>query len=168
MIFNLVRVSVIRERSLLFRYGRRTDPGKWEAGMDALRKFWHHRARSDSLGQDDELEHVAVGDPDPTSDAGTAQISRRCGFEWLDASSHTLVLRWSCTRELGHRGQHLAGTGEGVAAVHPPLLRYPDAASCRILASTRSISVPGSRVAPLCVPVMRARLTAGRHSQLPC
>ena len=93
--------------------------------MDALRKFWHRRARSDSLGQDDELEHVAVGDRDPTSDAGTAQTSRRCGFEWLDASSHPLVLRWSCTRELGHRGQHIAGTGEGVAAVHPPLLRYP-------------------------------------------
>jgi len=136
--------------------------------VDALRKFWHRRARSDSLGQDDELERVAVGDRDP-SDAGTAPTSRRCGFEWLDASSHPLVLRWSCTRELGHRGQHIAGTGEGVAAVHPPLPRYPDAASCRILGPTRStFGVPGSRAVRRCAPVMRARVTAGRHSQLPC
>lgn len=166
--FNLVRVSVIRERSPLFRYGRRTDPGQWEAGMDALRKFWHRRVRSDSLGHDDELEHTAVGDPDPTSEASTAQRSRRCGFEWLDASSQPLVLRWSCTRELGHRGQHLAGTGQDVAAVHPPLLRYPDAASCRVLGPTRSTPVLASRAVPLCVPVMQARLTADRHSQLPC
>ena len=90
--------------------------------MDSLRKFWHRRARSDSLDHDDELEHTGVGDPDPTSDADMAQRSRRCGFEWLDASPHPLMLRWSCTRELGHRGQHLAGTGEWIAAVHPPLL----------------------------------------------
>ncbi len=60
--------------------------------MDALRKFWYCRETSDSLGHDDELEHIVVGDPDPTSEAGTAQRCRRCGFEWLDASSHPLVL----------------------------------------------------------------------------
>lgn len=143
-------------------------PGQWEAGMDVVRKFWHCRARSDSLGQDDELEHIVVGDPDPTSDAGTAQRLRRCGFEWLDASLHPLVLRWSCTRELGHRGQHIAGTGENVAAIHPPLWRYPDAASCRILGPVRNTPVAGSRAALLCGPVMQARLTAGGHRQLPC
>ena len=168
MIFNLVRVSVIRERSLLFQVWSAYRPRVVEAGMNALRMFWHRRARSDSLGHDDELEHTGVGDPDPTSDAGMAQRFRRCGFEWLDASSHPLVLRWSCTRELGHQGQHLAGTGQDVAAVHPPLVRYPDAASCRVLAPTRSTPVPGSRAVPLCVPVGQARLTAGRHSQLPC
>lgn len=136
--------------------------------MDIVGKFWHRRARSDSLGQGDELKDVAVGDPDPTSDAGTANRSRRCGFEWFDATSRTLVLRWSCTRELGHRGQHLAGTGEGVAAVHPPLLRYPDAARCRLLTPTGTTSLTGSRVVPLWVLVMRGRLTAGRQSQLPC
>jgi hypothetical protein len=30
-------------------------------------------------------------------------------------------LHWCCTRERGHPGQHLAGTGEVIAAVHPPL-----------------------------------------------
>jgi hypothetical protein len=32
-----------------------------------------------------------------------------------------LILPWACTRELDHQGQHLAGTGEWVAAVHPQL-----------------------------------------------
>jgi hypothetical protein len=159
---------VIRERSASFRYGRLTDPEQWEAGMDVLRKFWHRRARTDSLGQGDELDHVAVGDPDPTSDTGTAKTSQRCGFEWFDATSHTLMLRWSCTRELGHRGQHIAGTGEGVAAVYPPLLRYLDAARCRLLAPTGNTSLTGSRAAPPWVLVMRGRLTTGRQSQLPC
>jgi hypothetical protein len=30
-----------------------------------------------------------------------------------------MTLLWCCTRELGHQGQHIAGTGEHVAAVHP-------------------------------------------------
>ena len=68
----------------------------------------------------DKLDHVAVGDPDPTADLGTAAQYRTCGFEWVDESSPTLrILSWSCTRQLGHQGQHLAGTGECVAAVHP-------------------------------------------------
>ncbi len=75
--------------------------------------------RSGSLGQD-ELEHVAVGDPDPTADPGTANDGYwTCGFEWADETSQALSLPWSCTRERGHQGQHLAGTGEWVAAVHP-------------------------------------------------
>ena len=75
----------------------------------------------DGLGQD-ELRHITVGDPDPTSHLG-----QKCGFEWADETSPTLILLWSCTRELGHQGQHLAGTGEWVAAVrgseeHQPCL----------------------------------------------
>jgi hypothetical protein len=68
------------------------------------------------LGQD-ELERVAVGDPDPTSDPGTAKGYRTCRFEWVDEISRTMTLPWRCTRELGHQGQHIAGTGEYVAAV---------------------------------------------------
>ncbi|MGH3811715.1 MAG: hypothetical protein ACRDUV_04555 [Pseudonocardiaceae bacterium] len=74
--------------------------------------------RSGSLGHD-ELEHVTVGDPDPTADPGTATGYRTCQFEWADETSQTLSLLWCCTRERGHQGQHLAGTGEWVAAVHP-------------------------------------------------
>lgn len=71
----------------------------------------------------DELSHIVVGDPDPTPDlpsmiTGNADDCR-CGFEWTDEPSQGLTLLWSCTREPGHSGQHLAGTGESVAAVHP-------------------------------------------------
>lgn len=72
---------------------------------------------------EDELRHIVVGDPDPTpalSSRDTGHLSeRRCGFEWTDEPSPGLTLLWSCTREPGHPGQHLAGTGESVAAVHP-------------------------------------------------
>jgi hypothetical protein len=81
-------------------------------------KFWHRQPRSGRLGQD-EFAHVAVGDSDPTSDLGTASGYRKCRFEWADETSQTLILPWFCTRELGHQGQHIAGTGEMVAAVHP-------------------------------------------------
>lgn len=84
-------------------------------------KFWHRQLRSGNPGQD-ELEHIAVGDPDPTSAPGTADGYRTCRFEWVDQTSQTLILPWSCTRVLAHQGQHLAGTGERVAAVHPRLL----------------------------------------------
>jgi hypothetical protein len=136
--------------------------------MDVPRKFWHRRATSDSLGQDDKLGHVAVGDPDPTADTSTAKRSRRCEFEWLDASAQSLVLRWSCTRELGHRGQHIAGTGEEVAAVHPQFSRYPDAASCRVLDLTSKTFWLGGRGVLRCVTGMPGRLPAGRPSPLPC
>jgi hypothetical protein len=96
--------------------------------MDVQWKFWHRQPSSGSLGQD-ELEHVAVGDPDPTSDTGAANGYRTCRFEWADETSQTLILPWSCTRERGHRGQHLAGTGEGVGAVHPQLLPTATATS---------------------------------------
>lgn len=68
------------------------------------------------LGQDG-LERVVVGDPDPTSDSGTANRYRECRFEWTDEISRTMTLPWCCTRELGHQGQHIAGTGECDAAV---------------------------------------------------
>jgi hypothetical protein len=84
-------------------------PGSGETAMDIRWKFRR-------LGQD-ELERVAVGDPDPTSDPGAAKGYRTCRFEWVDEISRTMTLPWCCTRELGHQGQHIAGTGERVAAV---------------------------------------------------
>lgn len=68
----------------------------------------------------DPLGHIIVGNPDPASDLYKDNGYRECGFEWLDDTSLTLVLRWQCTRESGHPGQHLAGTGHWVAAVHRP------------------------------------------------
>jgi hypothetical protein len=68
----------------------------------------------------DPLSHIVVGHPDPTSDLDTDNGYRECGFEWFDDTCLTLVLRWQCTREWGHPGQHLAGTGHWVAAVHIP------------------------------------------------
>jgi hypothetical protein len=68
----------------------------------------------------DPLEHIIVGSPDPTSDLYRDKGYRKCGFEWFDDTCLTLVLRWQCTRESGHPGQHLAGTGHRVAAVHRP------------------------------------------------
>jgi hypothetical protein len=66
----------------------------------------------------DELAHVAVGDRDPSGTFVPVDGYRTCGFEWADDTSPTLILVWSCTREEGHQGQHLAGTGEWVVAVH--------------------------------------------------
>ena len=79
----------------------------------------------------DELGHVVVGDPDPTpdapdKDAGTSSDCR-CEFEWTEQASQNLTLVWSCTRGLGHPGQHLAGTGEWVAAAHPETPHYSPA-----------------------------------------
>jgi hypothetical protein len=88
-----------------------------ETDMDVQWKFWRCRLRSGSHGED-ALEHVAVGDPDP----GTVNGCQLCRFTWAEEISQTLVLPWSCTRERGHQGQHLAGTGEGIAAVQLQLL----------------------------------------------
>lgn len=63
---------------------------------------------------EDKLKHVAVGDPDPVPAHGYWA----CRFEWADEVSTGFVLLWCCTRAQGHHGQHLAGTGERVAAVH--------------------------------------------------
>jgi hypothetical protein len=75
-------------------------------------------ARRGSAVQD-ELEHVAVGDRDPSEILAPVEGYRTCGFEWADDTSPTLILLWSCTREEGHLGQHLAGTGVWVVAVRP-------------------------------------------------
>ena len=112
------RISVILEIS-----GRSKDdhtpPRQWQADMDVRWKLRHRRPSSASFVQDG-LEHVAVGDPDPTADpGGAADGSGKCGFEWTDQRSRTLLLPWSCTRRPGHQGQHLAGTGERVVALHP-------------------------------------------------
>lgn len=136
--------------------------------MDVPRKFWHRWPGGESSGQDDELEHVAVGDRDPTWDAGMANSYRKCRFEWDDVTSRTLVLRWSCTRELGHPGQHLAGTGEEVAAVHPQFLQYRDAISRCVVASTSNTPWLASCAVRRWVTVMCDRLAAGRQSQLSC
>jgi hypothetical protein len=88
--------------------------------MDFPWKFWHRPPRSGRRASQDELEHIAVGDPDPTSHPDTVSSYRMCRFEWADVISHALILLWCCTRELGHQCQHLAGTGEWVAAVRRP------------------------------------------------
>lgn len=89
--------------------------------MDFQWKFRHRELSSGGLGHA-ALDRVTVGDPDPTAHPRMATGYRKCRFEWADKTSHILTLSWSCTRELGHQGQHLAGTGEEVAAVRPPLL----------------------------------------------
>lgn len=66
-----------------------------------------------------QLEHVAVGDADPTSPRSADNRHPLCRFEWADALSPTFVVPWSCTRQRNHHGQHIAGTGQRVAAVHP-------------------------------------------------
>ncbi len=47
------------------------------------------------------------GDPDPTPDDDQESCPSRDSVGW-----------W-CTRTVGHYGQHVAGTGERVAAVWP-------------------------------------------------
>jgi hypothetical protein len=66
------------------------------------------------LGED-KLKHIAVGDPDP----GPVHDDQACGFEWADDISTDFVLLWRCTRAQGHHGEHLAGTGERIAAASP-------------------------------------------------
>jgi hypothetical protein len=119
------RLMVLRSRILVIleisahSKDDHTRPRQWQADMDVRWTLRHHRPSSESFSQD-ELGHVTVGDPDPTADpGGTADGSGKCGFKWTDQCSRTLILPWSCTRALGHQGQHLAGTGEGVAALHP-------------------------------------------------
>jgi hypothetical protein len=112
------RISVILEILGRSKDGH-TRPRQWRVDMDVRWKWRHHRPSSGTFGEDG-LGHVAVGDPDPTADPrGTADGSGKCGFKWTDECSRTLILPWSCTRALGHQGQHLAGTGEWVAALHP-------------------------------------------------
>jgi hypothetical protein len=50
------------------------------------------------------------------------RIHRQWHRPLLDRAGESLgeagmTLPWRCTRELGHQGQHIAGTGECVAAV---------------------------------------------------
>lgn len=89
--------------------------------MDLQWKSWRCQLRGKRPGQE-MLDHIVVGDPDPTSDLGTVNGYQACQFEWADETTQDLVLPWTCTRKLGHHGQHLAGTGEWVAAVHPQLV----------------------------------------------
>ena len=81
----------------------------------------------------DELRHIVVSDPDPTPDSSSngSEYPIHCGFEWADEASQTLTLLWSCTREPDHPGQHLAGTGEWVAAVHPETGHCPASTDAR-------------------------------------
>ncbi|MGH3888259.1 MAG: hypothetical protein ACRDSZ_17120 [Pseudonocardiaceae bacterium] len=99
--------------------------------MDIQWKFWHRQPRSGGLGRD-ELGHVAAGDPDPTAGHGPANGYRACRYSWADEISPTLILPWYCTRARGHQGQHVAGTGEGVGAVHPQLLPTTTATSVSV------------------------------------
>jgi hypothetical protein len=93
----------------VFSCGEADIDGQW-AFRD--RRSGTKRRVSDPLGR------VAVGDPDP----GTNNGHQKCGFAWVDQTLPLLILHWCCTRERGHPGQHLAGTGEVIAAVHPPAL----------------------------------------------
>jgi hypothetical protein len=68
----------------------------------------------------DPLGHIIVGSPDLTPGFDKGNDYRECGFVWFDDICLTLVLRWQCTRNSGHPGQHLAGTGHWVAAVYFP------------------------------------------------
>jgi hypothetical protein len=77
----------------------------------------HHRPSPSAKPSQDQLQDVTVGDADPTGHCGGANKPRLCRFEWTDETSPTLPLLWTCTREWGHPGQHIAGTGEQVAAV---------------------------------------------------
>ena len=40
----------------------------------------------------DELQRVAVSDPDPTSDPGMANGTGKCRFEWADGISRTVTV----------------------------------------------------------------------------
>ncbi len=93
--------------------------------MMAPRRFQHNQSRSEKRGQD-ELDHAAVVDPDPASHRSADNVHQMCRFEWADETSPTLVLRWICTRERGHQGQHIAGTGEWAPtpATHPQTPRH--------------------------------------------
>jgi hypothetical protein len=64
-----------------------------------------------------QLKDFTVGDADLTCPRGGADGHRMCRFEWVDEISSTFRLLWTCTREWGHLGRHIAGTGDGVAAV---------------------------------------------------
>ena len=90
---------------------------------------------------EDKLKHLAVGDPDP----GPVHGYRACGFEWADEISPGFVLLWRCTRAQGHHGQHLAGTGERVAAVHPNSAPGHSARDGNTSACKRSIPAEGSQ-----------------------
>jgi hypothetical protein len=76
----------------------------------------HARSYRAKLSQS-QLEDVTVGDADPTCPRDGADGHRMCRFEWADETSPTFRLLWTCTREWGHRGRHVAGTGDRVAAV---------------------------------------------------
>lgn len=97
--------------------------------MNAPAKLWNCVLRGGSFCRD-AFENVAVGDPDPTPDPDTIGRHRICRHEWEDASP-TLILPWYCTRERGHQGQHVAGTGESVAAVRSRL--QPTVTAPRVL-----------------------------------
>jgi len=70
---------------------------------------------------EDNHRHVTIGDPDP----GPALGHPACRFIWEETISADFVLLWYCTRALGHHGQHLAGTGQRVAALYPNVRARP-------------------------------------------
>jgi len=91
-----------------------------DAARAAIRRTCHEvtlrcqRVLAQHRPGQDKPRQLTVGDPDP----GPRHGYRTCGLEWDDEISSDFVLHWRCTRARGHHGQHLAGTGERVAAAH--------------------------------------------------
>ena len=96
--------------------------------MNAPENYWPRQPSGGSLCQD-VLEGAAAGALDFVSDPDTADGRGNCQFVWVEEISQTLSVPWCCTRKLGHQGQHLASTGQWIAAVHPQL-RPTEAATC--------------------------------------
>jgi hypothetical protein len=86
--------------------------------MVAPTTLQHRQLRSGKLNQH-ELDHIAVGDPDPTAPHRENNEPRLCQFQWTDQLSPVFGLLWICTRDQSHHGPHIAGTGDWVAAVRP-------------------------------------------------
>lgn len=101
--------------------------GHWEQGsaggpaVDPGGKGGHDAASSaEPYLPADPSDTSAVGDPDPTGDLAT---SGDCPAEWQRYGRSP----WCCTRDAGHRGQHVAGNGSVVVAVWPQSTQKGDA-----------------------------------------
>jgi hypothetical protein len=95
--------------------------------MMAQRRIRQRKFRRGSLGQD-ERKDAAEGNLNTAPHRSADNGPQMCRFEWADETSPTFVLRWICTREQGHQGQHIADTGEWAptTATHSNTARHSD------------------------------------------